>query len=163
MCVEVKSSSITAWALLKMHPTPDRKKRTLMRSLFDVLNLLPTTHTSNHQACVLHPHAHCQSSPTEYRRCCSNNHIISCFLNSLFVCIILSFHLTGWLVLCFAEISVVWYRHTKQHSHCHSVKSAVAVLSLSAVIDTFLFGRKVSLPPSTVISSQQWQSDGNIL
>lgn len=69
-----------------------------MRSLFDALNRLPTTHTSNHQACVLHPHAHCQSSPTEYWRCCSNNNII-----------ILSFHLTGWLVLCYVLLKSVWF------------------------------------------------------
>lgn len=57
-----------------------------MRSLFDVLNQLPT-HTSNHQACVLPlllPHDYCQSSPTdECWRCYSDNHIISCLLNSL--------------------------------------------------------------------------------
>lgn len=65
-----------------------------MKNLFDVLNLLPT-HTSNHQARVLHPHTHCQSSPTKYWKCCSDNHIISSFNNSLVLFIVL-FHLTGY-------------------------------------------------------------------
>lgn len=38
----------------------------------------------NHQACVLHPHTHCQSSPTECWRCCSDNHIISSFVSPCF-------------------------------------------------------------------------------
>lgn len=83
---------------LKMQTTSDWKKRALMENLFDVLNRLPT-HTSNHQARVLHPHTHCQSSPTEYWRCCSDNHIISSFVSPLVLFTVL-LHLTGYRNQC---------------------------------------------------------------
>lgn len=145
-----------------MQKTSDWKKGTLMISLFDVLNRLPT-HTSNHQACVLHPHTHCQSSPTEYWRCCSDNHIISCSLNSLAACLLfpVTFLPTGQLVfavlmLCLAEIKSGL---TQTATNLQRLLSRSAPLSYYQLLTKLMFGRRVT----RIQSLEQISADRTVL
>lgn len=95
-----------------------------MRSLFDVLNRLPT-HTSNPHACVLHPHTHSQSSTADaavitislFRGCMhSFRRVISSTGQLVFVV----------PVSCRNKCGLI------QTLHYDSVKPAVAVVTISS-------------------------------